>query len=522
MKMKYKLLSLFIAMTMVAVGVSAVFGSVSASPDVQDHFATARTMRDKGLEWLRTQQQADGSWVGDIGVTSLAALAFVNAGYGEDDHTVSAAVEYILGFVKDDGSITSGAYANYYSATAVMVLAATGNTAYDPVIRKAAQFIVALQSNEDNQNDAYMATPDDWEYGGIGYGGDGRPDLSNQQFALMALHSAEMALDDFTVPEKVWERSRTFISRCQNLPAVNDMPWALETDAPADGGYVYFPGNSKAGGHTSYGSMTAAGIWSYLLSGGKLSDLQVTAALDWTRNNYAWSINPGIESDALFYYQWTMSRALTLSQASELVDGSDWFADLTGTLSSTQSPEGFWLNTNSNLWWEDVPELATAFAILALETRVLSGDGSLVVKLTSGVADVRVLDQAGNVIGEKVVDNNERIVTVSNVDAGTFRVEVTGKTDGDYTLDVIGEEEGLELSRRSFADTIRSGEKKEASIVVSAISGAVSIFSGELVTTAQASAGGMLGILWLVAAVSVSVAVVFVSLAVVLFRKKKR
>jgi hypothetical protein len=51
---------------------------------------------EKGLHWLRTQQNPDGSWQNSVGITSMSALAFLNADYTEDDPTVNKAIQYIL------------------------------------------------------------------------------------------------------------------------------------------------------------------------------------------------------------------------------------------------------------------------------------------------------------------------------------------------------------------------------------------------------------------------------------------
>ncbi len=55
----------------------------------------------------------------------------------------------------------------------------------------------------------------------------------------------------------------------------------------------------------------------------------------------------------------------------EFVDGRgqrhNWRNELSERLIALQNPDGSWVNRDSNAWWEDKPELATAWAVIALE-----------------------------------------------------------------------------------------------------------------------------------------------------------
>src|SRR4029453_18127244 len=76
--------------------------------------------------------------------------------------------------------------------------------------------------------------PDDVKYGGAGYGGSSRPDLSNTAYLIDALQASGIAKDD-----PVMKKAIIFISRCQNLESeFNTFPSASKTN---DGGFFYTP-----------------------------------------------------------------------------------------------------------------------------------------------------------------------------------------------------------------------------------------------------------------------------------------
>src|SRR6185436_17205255 len=94
----------------------------------------------------------------------------------------------------------------------------------------------------------------DVQFGGVGYGGKGRPDLSNTHFMVEALMAAGASKDDAAV-----KRALTFISRCQNLKSeFNDQPFAVKAGAADEGGFVYNPldqDNAKSDKRTAAGGL---------------------------------------------------------------------------------------------------------------------------------------------------------------------------------------------------------------------------------------------------------------------------
>ncbi len=76
-------------------------------------------------------------------------------------------------------------------------------------------------------------------------GSGSRPDLSNTQMALDALHDAGVRPND-----PAFAAALKFVSRCQNFSETNNQPWAGD-----DGGFIYTPAN---GGNSPAGDMPSA------------------------------------------------------------------------------------------------------------------------------------------------------------------------------------------------------------------------------------------------------------------------
>ena len=66
-------------------------------------------------------------------------------------------------------------------------------------------------------------------YGGIGYGGDERPDLSNIYMALEGLRATATDPED-----PAWDKALAFVSRSQNRSESNDQAWANYEAIQAD------------------------------------------------------------------------------------------------------------------------------------------------------------------------------------------------------------------------------------------------------------------------------------------------
>jgi squalene-hopene/tetraprenyl-beta-curcumene cyclase len=292
---------------------------------------------------------------------------------------VQKGYEYLLQCVRPDGGVYVRDLANYNTAVSVMAFQVANDPSYKPVLKKARDFIIGLQSDFDEKGKI-----DSTYDGGVGYGGRYQhSDMSNTMFALEAIYYTRYLKQDVK-PEEIglkelnWPAVIKFIERCQNLPSHNDQPWASD-DPTNRGGFVYFPGNSKAGemklasGKTalrSYGSISYAGLLSYIYAQMDRDDPRVKAVCDWLQRNYTLEENPGMGQQGLYYYYHTMAKALSIYGVKELtlVDGGTivWRRDLTLKLLDLQKGEGFWVNDNGR-WWEKDPVLVTSYAVIALE-----------------------------------------------------------------------------------------------------------------------------------------------------------
>jgi len=420
-----------------------------------DYADTARSRIDQGLDWLKTRQTADGSWVYNPGVTAMGVMAFLNAGYDTDDPVVTNAVDYIISTRSPDGSFTSGTNVVYETSLCIVALTATRNPDYKDEVEDAVRYLESVQKTEENSDEVW------WE-GGIGYGGDGRPDLSNNQFAVMALHSASTVFN-IDIKDSTWEGVELFATRSQNLKSTNS-DWAQYDD----GGFMYFPGYSHAGDETSYGSMTAAGIWCYILSGVDRSDDRVTSAVAWMNDHHTFTENPGIGQTGLYYYYWTYARAMTL-YGKPL---GNWYNSLTSRLAEIQNEEGFWVNSEADYWWENVPEVATLYALNALSAPIVPWDDGITIEIElHSDKYLHVFDNEGRHTGEGVEvrsGNEDAIpgstvisgdeytkVTIANTENNAYTIGLSDNGDDWYELKVTVKKDGNVLDEKEYEGEVQ-------------------------------------------------------------------
>jgi len=303
-----------------------------------------------------------------IGPTALSTLGLLRAGRTVTDPQVARSLKYLEDYVQESGGIhTPGSFISTYETCIALVCFREANRdgRYDKTIRAAEAFIRRGQWDESKnkgKSDSY--------YGGAGYGGKTRPDLSNTAFLIEALKSCGAGPDD-----KAIQKAMVFVSRCQNLESEhNTTQFAAKVK---DGGFYYTPVLSKQeqerqtpdGGLRSYGSMTYSGLKSMIYAGLTKDDPRVKAAAQWIRKNYDVKSNPGMGDAGLYYYYHTFAKALDVLGIDEIEDAAgvkhDWRRELAEELARRQQPNGSWINPDSR-WMEGDPNLATSFALLAL------------------------------------------------------------------------------------------------------------------------------------------------------------
>jgi len=368
--------------------------SVSPGPDGRNVSLKLEVERAiaKGVQFLKTQQSAEtGAW-GDSETPAFSALA-ISAILGDPaieagkvlPEEVEKGYDFLLSKVKPDGGIYGKGLATYNTSLSVMALLRSGKEEHLPVIAKARRLLINQQQDYDKkgQNDNLFD-------GGIGYGGTyAHSDLSNTHLALEALYYSKKVLADTAFDESSefdldWDAAIEFVSLTQNSPeTAKRLGPSVIVREEDKGGFVYFPGDTKSdeivldtaeGKKTalrSYGSMSYAGLLSFIYADLDRNDPRITAVMDWLQKNFTLEENPGMDAQGLYYYYHTMSKALAITGTKSLVsaDGEkiDWKEELALKLMSQQQAGGSWINEGSNRWMEDNPILVTAYSLLALE-----------------------------------------------------------------------------------------------------------------------------------------------------------
>ncbi|MDP9174548.1 MAG: hypothetical protein M3O30_11870 [Planctomycetota bacterium] len=354
--------------------------SVSASQSAQ----LAQSTADKAFVFLKAQQKADYSWQTEVdppGLSALVLRAFsADEKFVGDQPFLGKGYEKLLSYQVSNGGIYKDVLASYNTAIAVSALATSKQTGFTPAIQKALAYLHQLQWTDTIMgvaNEVKVESDKDARYGGFGYGKRARPDLSNTQMALDALHDAGVKQDD-----PAFVAAMKFVSRCQNNSETNDQSWAGN-----DGGFIYSPGDggsSPAGEYMlggrrmlrSYGSMTYAGLKSMIYAGVSHDDPRVKAAWDWISKNFTVDENPGMSAmgpeaaqGGIYYYYYTMAHALSAYGQPVIVDPQgnkhDWRVELIRKISTLQRPNGSFAGQRK--WMEDNPILASAYTAIALE-----------------------------------------------------------------------------------------------------------------------------------------------------------
>lgn len=353
---------------------------------------------DQGLAFLRSKQNENGTWQGEEdppAITALVLRAFVHEkNYNSKTDFIAKGFEALLKDQRMDGGIYRDLLATYNTSIALTAMADANDPTFRPRMDAAVQYLKDLQwteetkpefagENEQNNGQQVVQGQTDPFYGGWGYGGRsrgaGRPDLSNAHMAIEALRKAGVDESDPAI-----QRAIEFLTRVQNFDPTNDQSWA-----GTDGGFVYGPsdnrqGESMAGEYTdengkrllrSYGSMTYAGLKSFIYAGLTKDDPRVHAAYGWITNNWTLDENPGLgasdpskKMNGYYYYLHTLGRAMNLYDepiVSTKNGPIDWRVALIDKCESIQQADGSFVGEKK--WMESNPILVTAYVVLSLQ-----------------------------------------------------------------------------------------------------------------------------------------------------------
>jgi squalene-hopene/tetraprenyl-beta-curcumene cyclase len=378
-----------IARALADAGINRTY-KIKAAPAVgQDQaavFAKRRASYERGVDYLLQSRGKSGFWEmfgqPEPGISALAARGLLGSERESARKVGMSVVDWLLTLQQEDGSIHGGRVAVYTTSVAIGALVDAGREKDKEAIQRALNFLRITQTDE---GEGY--SEEDKFYGGIGYGGDLRPDLSNLQFALQALKDAGTDEKD-----DAFQRAVHFLNRSQNLKETNTETFYDADDptpitAGTDGGAVYYPGNSMAGTTTmpdgtviarSYGSMTYALLKCFTFAGIPAEDPRVAAAIEWISSHWTLEVNPGFDPmkdprggfQGLYYYYLSVSQALTAAKVDKIITVGgvehDWRAELADKLMSLQQEDGHWINNDAPRWYEGNPALCTAYALGAM------------------------------------------------------------------------------------------------------------------------------------------------------------
>lgn len=287
---------------------------------------------DRGLAYLASKQQSDGSFSGrggkNTGVASFAVLSFMSTGVvpgrGPHGKVVARGIDYVLSNAQLNGLISNPQdTANgpmYEHAMSTLLLAETWGmyhrSGVQDALQRAVDLIIASQNDQGG-----------WRY-------DPRPadaDISVTVMQLVALRAGKDA--GIRVPKRAFDDAIRYVKSC----------------ARPNGGFVYQPGEASDG----Y-ARTAAGVCS-LLACGDFRSPEVLAGLKYLQER---KLQPLRGNDPHLHYAMYYAAQATY-QAADPKQWQTWYPAVRDELTAQRASDGHWEG-------EAGPIYGTAMSILAL------------------------------------------------------------------------------------------------------------------------------------------------------------
>ena len=288
---------------------------------------TAKEVRaaiQKGVRFLKSQQDPDGSWKDwtgyEGGVTALCTLALLNSGVDKEDPSIRKALESLRRIPLAR---------TYVVALQTMVFCKADPKRDMLLIKRNAEWLEKTQNFRDDPK------------GSWGYPGGG--DNSNAQFALLGLHEAERA--GVPVSDQTWRLAKRHWEDCQQ----------------GSGGWGYKKGNKATG------SMTCAGIASMIITSGAVrkrgasvvgtrivccggdrgpDDARIERGIQWLSKNFSVARNPQYGEMWAHYYLYGVERVGRLS-ARRFIGTHDWYREGADHLVTQLGTGDFWKSANA-------------------------------------------------------------------------------------------------------------------------------------------------------------------------------
>jgi hypothetical protein len=334
--------SAVLASAVVLLGIGPV--AAEGERDGQVNATQVRTAIERGVQFLRDQENGSGNWEVDGasaarpgGWSSLAMLALLNCGVKPDDPVIERGLKYLRTIPPED---------TYVVGLQTMVFAAAGRAEDKVRIQRNVDWLV--QARVFARGTGMFAG---WTYKRKGFGTDN----SNTQYALLGLHEGHLA--GAKIDRSVWESIREYYIRTQR----------------EDGGFGYaaFQNNGPIL------TMTTAGLCGLLIAGAELNtgrellqadgsagncgqyqeNRPVAAALGWVGQHFRvdWS-------HAIYYNLYGLERAGRLT-GQRFLGNHDWYREGCQYLVRMQTPDGYWQSPQGHDTWKVI---STSFALLFL------------------------------------------------------------------------------------------------------------------------------------------------------------
>jgi prenyltransferase beta subunit len=310
---------------------AALYGASVSAQDLNVYRGTqvsptVERIYEKGLHFLTTSQNADGSFPGNYGTEPAVAAMTMMAmmAHGEDPNhgpyakPIKRCLDYVLSQQRGENGYLGSSMYNHGFCTLALA-EAYGNVQDEriaPALKKGVELI--LSSQEKNRFKAWRYSPD---------AQDADSTVSGACFvALIAARNSGLR-----VPDKAIEDALKFYTDCQ---------------APGDGSIGYMP---RSGAHG--GSTTAIGVAAYAYARQKQQPTHTKA----------WKALQSSDSDGTgasypFYYEYYAAQAYFQT---DVKIWQEWNDKLVRRLAESQNEDGSW---DGGLG----PALSTAFGLLSI------------------------------------------------------------------------------------------------------------------------------------------------------------
>lgn len=298
---------------------------------------------EKGTKWLKTRQEKDGSYgKWGIGSTCLAVMALVRSNVPITDPAVVKAIYHIL--------CTNPYNSTYFRSLTVIALNAFAEKT--PCISERVRLDTEWLIQAQGKNPNYAFTYEGWGVTNNTLMSDG----SSTQFALLALHSAE--LWGLMVPQETWERAATWYQRNYDVNKNGSFIYGLHEAYNADDSGVVYSMTS--------GALLGLKIISMYTKSPAVRDRAqklASNALSWLSTNYMVRRYPYLQDVWYYYYLYSLKEACINKPRFSMIGIYDWYDEMANCLLSLQHSDGKWV---SEMDLESTKTIHTSFALLAL------------------------------------------------------------------------------------------------------------------------------------------------------------